>query len=95
MPHYGMGQLYLEHEMRDEAISEFTRVYQGYPDSLEVLKALGRLHIDNGDFEAAFDKLKSARDQSPRDAYIWLDLADAQQKTGRYFEVMDNGVRGF
>ena len=90
-----MGQLYLEYEMRDQAISEFMRVHEGYPDSLEVLRALGRLDIENGNFDAAYDKLKSARDQSPRDAYIWLDLADVQQKTGRYFDVMNSRVQGF
>ncbi|KAB5552511.1 hypothetical protein DKX38_009822 [Salix brachista] len=75
-PYYGLGQVQLKLGEIKNALSNFEKVLEVYPDNCETLKVLGHIHVQLGQTEKAQEFLRKAAKIDPRDAQAFLDLGE-------------------
>ncbi|XP_050216699.1 protein CTR9 homolog [Mercurialis annua] len=75
-PYYGLGQVQLKLGEVKNALSNFEKVLEVYPDSCETLKVLGHIYVQLGQIEKAQELLRKATKIDPRDAQAFLDLGE-------------------
>ncbi|CAK7352480.1 unnamed protein product [Dovyalis caffra] len=75
-PYYGLGQVQLKLGEIKNALSNFEKVLEVYPDNCETLKVLGHIHVQLGQTEKAQEFLRKATKIDPRDAEAFLDLGE-------------------
>lgn len=81
--HQRMGQVYVELNRFDEAITEFRKALEIYPDFIESRLALAGLYSDRGDFEAATAEFQRVLAQDSRLTAAYYGLAKAYLRLGR------------
>lgn len=75
-PYYGLGQVQLKLGEIKNALSNFEKVLEVYPDNCETLKVLGHIYVQLGQTEKAQEFLRKAAKIDPRDAQAFLDLGE-------------------
>eukprot|EP00257_Ricinus_communis_P015120 XP_015572970.1 protein CTR9 homolog [Ricinus communis] len=75
-PYYGLGQVQLKLGEIKNALSNFEKVLEVYPDNCETLKVLGHIYAQLGQTEKAQEYLRKATKIDPRDAQAFLDLGE-------------------
>ncbi|KDP33904.1 hypothetical protein JCGZ_07475 [Jatropha curcas] len=75
-PYYGLGQVQLKLGDIKNALSNFEKVLEVYPDNCETLKVLGHIYVQLGQTEKAQEFLRKAAKIDPRDAQAFLDLGE-------------------
>ncbi|KAG6769922.1 hypothetical protein POTOM_025589 [Populus tomentosa] len=75
-PYYGLGQVQLKLGEIKNALSNFEKVLEVYPDNCETLKVLGHIYVQLGQNEKAQEFLRKAAKIDPRDAQAFLDLGE-------------------
>ncbi|KAJ9168031.1 hypothetical protein P3X46_019607 [Hevea brasiliensis] len=75
-PYYGLGQVQLKLGDIKNALSNFEKVLEVYPDNCETLKVLGHIYVQLGQTEKSLELLRKATKIDPRDAQAFLDLGE-------------------
>ncbi len=83
-----VGDVLAELGRMDEARRAWSAVAELLPNDPEAHRALATVLKQSGDVEAAYGRLKVARDLRPKDARIAFELADAAARLGRTDEAL-------
>ncbi|KAJ8767463.1 hypothetical protein K2173_017507 [Erythroxylum novogranatense] len=75
-PYYGLGQVQLKLGETKNALSNFEKVLEVYPDNCETLKVIGHIYAQIGQNDKAQELLRKATKIDPRDAQAFLDLGE-------------------
>ena len=78
LPHFGLGQLYIERGDTENAAQCFERVLKAQPGNYETMRILGSLYANSDNEERreiAKSHLKKVTDQNPNDVEAWMELA--------------------
>ncbi|XP_065849180.1 protein CTR9 homolog [Euphorbia lathyris] len=75
-PYYGLGQVQLKLGEIKNALSNFEKVLEVYPDNCETLQVLAHIYVQLGQTEKAQEFLRKATKIDPRDAQAFLDLGE-------------------
>ncbi|KAF5748435.1 hypothetical protein HS088_TW04G00389 [Tripterygium wilfordii] len=75
-PYYGLGQTLLHLGDLKNALLNFEKVLEVYPENCETLKVLAHIYDQLGQIEKAREFLRRATKVDPRDAQAFLDLGE-------------------
>ncbi|KAG0490123.1 hypothetical protein HPP92_006986 [Vanilla planifolia] len=76
LPFYGLGQVQLKLGDFRNALSNFEKVMEVYPESCETLKSLGHIHVQLGQHEKALEIFRKATRIDPKDAQAFMELGE-------------------
>eukprot|EP00240_Pyramimonas_obovata_P000109 CAMPEP_0118921074 /NCGR_PEP_ID=MMETSP1169-20130426/461_1 /TAXON_ID=36882 /ORGANISM="Pyramimonas obovata, Strain CCMP722" /LENGTH=1092 /DNA_ID=CAMNT_0006861731 /DNA_START=195 /DNA_END=3470 /DNA_ORIENTATION=- len=79
--HHGLAQLELRQNRVKAALMHFEKVMAAFPGSLDVLKAVGSLHLAAGRKEKAMEALQNAAQRDPSDPETWIELGEVLEGT--------------
>ncbi len=84
LPHFGLGQMYIQREEIENAAQCFEKVLKACPGNYETMKILGSLYAQSDSDEkrtVARTHLKKVTDQTPDDVEAWIELAQILEPT--------------
>ncbi|PKU74041.1 protein CTR9 homolog [Dendrobium catenatum] len=81
LPFYGLGQVQLKLGDLKNALSNFEKVQEVYPENCETLKAVGHIHVQLGQTEKALEIFRKATRVDPKDAQAFMELGELLMPT--------------
>lgn len=81
LPFYGLGQVQLKLGDFKNALSNFEKVQEVYPDNCETLKVIGHIHVQLGQTEKALEIFRKATRVDPKDAQAFMELGELLMPT--------------
>ncbi|XP_020579433.1 protein CTR9 homolog isoform X1 [Phalaenopsis equestris] len=81
LPFYGLGQVQLKLGDLKNALSNFEKVQEVYPENCETLKVVAHIHVQFGQTEKALEIFRKATRVDPKDAQAFMELGELLMPT--------------
>ena len=92
--HFALGSVFLRERDYDHALEELTVAKAGLPNDADVFALLGAVKRRQGKWAEAIADLEKAASLNPKDAFIWMSLAESHSALRQFADAAKAADRG-